>query len=292
MLSKSKKFMAGMVATAILSGVAIPGMVNAEELEVKDTEVKVRVADAVKVVAPPTKAELDALKGLNSNDDNERRAELEKEFKIKLTDKMVWEDKKGQKTRNPDGTVSEYTSHDTMKSLGFYAVNANRQELIQYGIQEGDWQPYRAFASKETPGHFEIVDGKYEYNKIYYGQLISSHLVSYNAQVAELGAKYGYTEEDKAAIAAEKAAAKAEHDRYMTEYVEKFNNAPGIVPYVVHLNHREDVAKQYGVEMVAEGYFDSKYNNPDLLSGKAELKGKELPSKEVKEEEKTVEVAE
>lgn len=302
MLIKSKKFMAGMVATAILASAAIPGMVNAEELEVKENDTTI---ETTSIDVPGTGSEIEAtskdtsgvdidsnvLKGLNSNKDSERRAALEKKFNIKLTDKMVWEDKKGQTTRHPNGTVSEYTSHDTMKSSGFYAVNANRQELIQYGIQEGDWQPYRAFAAQETPGHFEIVDGKYEYNKIYYGQLMSSQLTSYLEKMVELNMKYGYTPEEKAAIEEEKVAHKTEHKRIMAEYVEKFNNAPGIVPYVVHLNHREDVAKEYGVEMVAKGYFDSKYNHPELLTGKAVLEGKELPVEEVKEETKVTETA-
>lgn len=270
MLKKSKQFMAGMVAAAVL---VVPGMVNAEEAEVVKEEVK-----EVEVVASLTK-------GLNSNNDAERRAALEKEFNVKLTDTMVWKDKKGETTRNPNGTLSEYTGHDTMKSLGIYAVNANRQELIQYAIQEGDWQPYRALAAKETPGHFEMIDGKYEYNKIFYGQLISSYLSSYKAKVTELNMKGASTKEAQEELNAEKAALKAEHDFIMGQYVEDFNNAPGIVPYIVHFNHREDVAKEYGVEMVADGYFDSKYNNPELLTGRAELKGKELPTKEVEKTE-------
>lgn len=39
--------------------------------------------------------------------------------------------------------------------------------------------------------------------------------------------------------------------------------APGIVPYVIGLNHREDMAKENGVEQVPLSYFNSKWNNPN-----------------------------
>lgn len=211
---------------------------------------------ALDVVRPPTKEELDARTGLDSNKDDERRKALEDKYGIKLTDDMVWKDKKGQTTVNPDGTVSKYTSHDEMKALGSYAVNANRQELIQYGIKTGDWQPYRAFEAERTPGYFEIVDGKYEYTKAYYGNLLQSHIMDYNSKIGKLDKN---SDEWKALV--------EHHEAFMKENVKKFNEAPGVTPYVPHLNHNEEVAKETGAVMYDKDFFNSKYNHPDFLKG-------------------------
>lgn len=229
----------------------------------KDKELAKDKGEEVKLdeVRPPTKEELDARRGLDSNNDEERRKALEDEFGIELTDDMVWEDKKGQTTVNPDGTVSEYTSHDEMKALGFYAVNANRQELIQYGIKTGDWQPYRAFEAKKTPGFFEIVNGKYEYTKAYYGHLLQSHLMNYNAKIAEM------TQRNVDRNSDEWKDVEKSHKSYMEENVKAFNEAPGVTPYVPHLNHNEAVAKETGAVMYSKDFFDSKYNHPDFLRG-------------------------
>jgi len=233
-----------------------PEVLEDKEL-VKDENEEVQYNE----VRPPTKEELDARRGLDSNNDEERRQALEEKFGIELTDDMVWEDKKGQTTVNPDGTVSEYTSHDEMKELGFYAVNANRQELIQYALKTGDWQPYRAFEAKRTPGYFEIVDGKYEYTKAYYGHLLESHLMSYKAKISDM------TQRNVDKHSDEWQTIEKSHESYMAEYVKAFNEAPGVTPYVPHLNHNEAVAKETGAIMYSNDFFDSKYNHPDFLKG-------------------------
>lgn len=193
---------------------------------------------------------------LNSNDDTERRDALQEQFKFELSDKDRWEDKAGQFTVNPDGTKSEYTSHKEMKDLGFYAVNANRQEAIQYAIRTGDWQPYRAFEAVKSPAYFEIVDGKYEYSKVFYGNLIESALQGFGSAETQ-----AYVERD-----AEKLKAiKEERKAYLEENVKLFNEAPGFTPYVVGLNSSEAWIQETGALPVSKGFFDSKYNHPDVM---------------------------
>lgn len=219
--------------------------------------------EKVKEVKPPTKEELDALTGLESNDDNVRRKALEDEFGIELTDDIDWEDKEGKVASvSESGEKSYYTPHSEMKKLGFYAVNANRQELIQYAIKTGDWYPYRALEAKTSPAYFEIIDGKHEYNKVYYGNLIESTSMSYRAEITQINTSSMSEDEKKAKLEA----SEKEYKRFMKEYVAKFNDAPGIVPYVIGLNHTDDEAKANGVERPFDGYFDSKWNYPTVMS--------------------------
>lgn len=206
-------------------------------------------------VKPPTDEELAELKGLKSNDDTERRKALEEEFGVELTEDMVWEDKKGKVAGIDEaGNETYYTSHDEMKKLGFYAVNANRQELIQYAIKTGDWYPYRALEAKTSPAYFELIDGKYEYNKVYYGSFIENAVMSYRFDMMQ-----NKTDEEKEHLT-------KEHQRFLKEYIAKFNEAPGIVPYVIGLNNTSEEAKENGVEEPFDGYFDSKWNYPTVKS--------------------------
>lgn len=240
------------------------GKENSSDKETTSVE-KEKTSDKeeVKEVKPPTQEELDSLTGLESNDDNVRRKALEDEFGIELTDDIDWEDKEGQVADvNENGEKSYYTPHSEMKKLGFYAVNANRQELIQYAIKTGDWYPYRALEAKSSPAYFEIIDGKHEYNKVYYGHLIESTSMSYRSKITEINTSSLSEDERKAKLEE----IEKEHKRFMKEYVAKFNDAPGIVPYVIGLNHTDAEAKENGVERPFDGYFDSKWNYPTVMS--------------------------
>lgn len=209
-------------------------------------------------VKPPTKQELDARTGLDSNQDDERRSALEKKYKIKLTDSMVWADKKGQTSVGPDGIVSTYTSHDELKSLGIYTINANRQELIQYGIQTGDWQPYRAFEAERTPGYYKVVNGKYEYTKVYY----ANQLANYRSWLGETETDF-YTGK----ISAERhEELKAAYTRDFNEALSNFKKAPGVVPYIIGINNTSDLSEKYGVAESDFAFFDG-VNNHDFMQG-------------------------
>lgn len=182
---------------------------------------------------------------ITSTNDEKRRAALEQKYDIQLESYDKWNNNGG----------SNYTSINKLKQSGFYAENANRQELILYGVRTDDWQPYRAYQAERSPAHFEIVDGKYEYSKVYWGQYIQSSLAGYNGQLA----KYFSDAEKSKEI-------KEERKAFVEKYAKIFNDAPGVIPYVVHFNHTEEIAKENGVSTVEKGYFDSKYNHPDVLT--------------------------
>ncbi|WP_418300777.1 hypothetical protein [Lysinibacillus fusiformis] len=153
------------------------------------------------------------------------------------------------------GNKREYTSHQALKSLGVYAVNANRQELIKYGERTGDWQAYRAFEAEKTPAYFELVDGKYEYSKIFWGNLIEHDLMNFKEKLAD-----NWNDLEKRAVI------EADMKAYIKKQAAIFNEAPGTVPYVIGLNHTATLAKENGAAEVAKDYFDSKYNHPDVMT--------------------------
>ena len=208
---------------------------------------------------------------------------------------------------NADDTVVEDGFTDEEKAVidaEIAKVNETRQDLIKQAIQDGKWQPYYAFEYQRTPGFFEVTvvtdeEGNktnfYEYNKVYYGSLLESHLRNYNASVTSMAYEHGWESAHAPEGSTEpgwKDVLDEGHNAYMATRIQDFNNAPGIVPYVVHLNHTQDLANEYGVPMVAEGYFDSKFNSPDLFKGlipsgdapvvetDAEKAAKELAAKE------------
>lgn len=228
-------------AAAVASSLAAPAFAQEGETKIVD-------GDKVKFVVTEHS-------GLGSNTDSERRAAIEEKFNIKLDASDVWADKKGEMAYNPDGSLTKYTSHDELKALGIYATNANRQELIQYAIRTNDWQPYRAFSAMESPAYFEVVDNKLEYNKVYFGHLIESMISYYNTEIQD--AKVIKDEEKASKLQSAK-------QKYLDEYVPKFNNAPGVTPYVSLLNGNEKIAKETGAVMYEDSYFDSKYNHPDV----------------------------
>lgn len=177
----------------------------------------------------------------NLNDDKVRRDLIEKEYGIKLTEDDVWH----------MNTDEGYTTKEQLIELNSYATNASRQELIQYAIRTNDWQPYRAFEAKRTPAYFEIVNGKYEYNKLYYGNLIEGDL-RLIAQVRMNGAEKVPNVANDVTV--------EDLEKHLNERIDEFNKAPGIVPYVVGLNSNEELAKQYGVKMPSDDFYDSKWN--------------------------------
>ncbi len=191
---------------------------------------------------------------LESNNDTERRQALEETFNVKLSDTDIWADKAGEHVYDPYGNKVEYTPHEALKVLNVYAVNANRQELIQYGIRSNDWQPYYAFEAQKTPAYFDLVDGKYEYNKTFWGNQIENTLKNMKEKLAD---NWG-NEEKRAEIEADMKA-------YIKKQATIFNEAPGMVPYVIGLNHTATLAKENGVAEAEKGFFDSKYNHPDVM---------------------------
>ena len=240
-----------------------------------DSQVSKNVAKAEKTVDEKVQEKVKVIKsdlnkagivikegtGVDSNTDTVRREALNKEYGITLTDKDVWENKKGQTSVNPDGTVSEYTSHEEMKALGFYTVNANRQELIQYAIRTGDWYPYRALEAKDTPLYFELVNGKHEYSKVYYANQFEHTYHNYNSQVTAVNTEGGLSSTDRELKVKE---IREAQKRELTKIADSYKKAPGSEMYVIGLNHREDFASEWGVKQVENGWFDSKLNDPKV----------------------------
>ena len=193
-----------------------------------------------------------------------------------------------------DGELTEEEKEKIDSEIAL--INETRQNLIKQAISTGDWQPYYGFEYENTPGFFEVTiltddegtkTNSYEYNKVFYGSLLESHLRNYNANVANLAYEHGW--DNAHASEGEEPGWKdvldEGHNAYMTSYIEKFNEAPGIVPYVVHLNHTANLAEEYGVEMVADGYFDSEFNSPDLLKGLIASGEVPVPTPDVDEDE-------
>ncbi|KAB8129177.1 hypothetical protein F9U64_15435 [Gracilibacillus oryzae] len=92
------------------------------------------------------------------------------------------------------------------------------------------------------------MNGVFEKNKIYYGNLIESKLNAIKDAEAE-------GDQDKVEL----------WENSLQDAIEDFNQAPGIVPYIVGLNHNADMAAKYGVEEPADDFFDSKYNAAMVL---------------------------
>jgi len=192
---------------------------------------------------------------LETNNDAERRNALEKTFNIKLDETDVWEDKEGQYSYDANGVKHNYTPHKVEKALGFYAVNANLQELILYGKRTDNWQPYRMLQAQETPAYFQLVDGKLEYSKAFFGHEIEMKLFSFGEKISN----NLHNPEKRTELEAEKKA-------FLEKYAALFKAAPGEVPHVVGLNHTEELAKQYDVPQVDKDFFNSKFNDPDVMN--------------------------
>ncbi|WP_108668964.1 hypothetical protein [Peribacillus acanthi] len=125
-----------------------------------------------------------------------------------------------------------------------FDVKVSQNSLIMESIQKNDWSKYHSFQAKQHPAWYQEVDGKQIPNKIYFGNLIESKLES--LQEARMNGDQKEVEK---------------WEKNLLEAIEDFKKAPGIVPYVVGLNHTEKLAAQYEVEQPSEEYFNSKYNS-------------------------------
>jgi hypothetical protein len=130
-----------------------------------------------------------------------------------------------------------------------FDVKMKRNDLILQSVETNDWSKYNEFESKQHPAWYEEVNGKQMPNKVYYGNLIESKI--------------------EALKEAKMSGDQEEVDRWesnLQEAIQDFKNAPGIVPYIVGLNHNAGVAAEYGVEEPSDDYFDSPYNSSLVLN--------------------------
>lgn len=145
-----------------------------------------------------------------------------------------------------NGTTSfKHVFGDEARKINpLHDVNNAQNNLILKAIETNDWSNYHAFEAKQHPAWYEQVNGQYVPNKMYYSSLIESNINAvYEAKLDN--------DQELAAI----------WEQNLQEMIQKFNNAPGIVPYVVGLNHRDELAEQYGVAKADKSYFDSKWNS-------------------------------
>ncbi|PLS19277.1 hypothetical protein CVD28_02370 [Bacillus sp. M6-12] len=139
--------------------------------------------------------------------------------------------------------------------------NTTRNDLILKAVATDNWDAYNEFEAKEHPAWYEkTADGKYVPNKIYFGNLIESYV--FNMREADVKAEQA---EDGSVEQQEALKQKAHYQKQIEELLVDFKKAPGIVPYIVGINSSESYAKEYGVEQPANGFFDSKYNHPDVM---------------------------
>lgn len=198
---------------------------------------------------------------LNSNNDETRRNSVQSTLGMTFSgDDEVYQN---SNSAQGDGSVSSYmkrTSIEDLKSLGNYATNANRQELIQYAIRTGDWQPYRKLEYKKSPLFFYLTDdNKLEYSKVYWAKFISGEVNMYRENLVKF--HQGELSLTKSLVELE-----SEHKKRMQEYIENWKSAKGPALYVIGFNNNDDYAKEWGVEKVPNAYFNSPYNHPLVLS--------------------------
>ncbi|MFC7685763.1 hypothetical protein [Ureibacillus sp. GCM10028918] len=125
-----------------------------------------------------------------------------------------------------------------------FDVKVKRDELIISSIQNNDWSEYNKFEAAQHPAWYEEVNGEYQPNKMYYGNLIESKINALKEAKAE-------NDSEKIEI----------WSKNLKEAIINFNNAPGIVPYIVGLNHNEQTAAENGVPEPGDDFFDSKWNS-------------------------------
>ncbi|MGM7681945.1 hypothetical protein ACSVDA_07275 [Cytobacillus sp. Hm23] len=130
-----------------------------------------------------------------------------------------------------------------------FDVKVQRNDLILDSIQNNDWSKYYDFQAKQHPAWYETVNGQATPNKVYYGMLIENNIQT--IKEAELAG-----DREKA----------ANFQKNLEENIEKFNNAPGVVPYIVGLNNTSYIASKYGVAEPSDDFFDSKWNSPLVVS--------------------------
>jgi hypothetical protein len=150
----------------------------------------------------------------------------------------------GGSAGSQEGSWKMVFDDEARKINPLFDVKIKRNELILNAIQNNDWKDYNRFQAKQHPAWYEHVDGEFQPNKVYYGSLIES--------------KINALKEAKAAGNDEEVQV---WEKSLQEAIADFNKAPGIVPYVVGLNHTADLAEEHGVSQPGEEYFDSRWNS-------------------------------
>ncbi|GLB60230.1 hypothetical protein [Cytobacillus sp. NCCP-133] len=153
----------------------------------------------------------------------------------------------------PSGTLESswklIFDDEARKVNPLFDIKIKRNDLIMESIRSDDWTRYHEFQAKQHPAWYEQVDGRPVQNKIYYGNLIESKIRS--LQEAKASADQGEI---------------LKWEKSLEEAINDFNHAPGIVPYIVGLNHTSELASRYGVPEPGDEYFDSKWNSSLVLS--------------------------
>lgn len=197
---------------------------------------------------------------LLSNDDNKRREALESMAGVKLDNIKIWTNSESTAVEGTGVSQTKNTSVADLKSSGNYALNANRQELIFYALETGDWQPYRKMEYKQSPLYFHIDEnGEYQYNKVYYAKFVQLYLQ--NIKDFKLYGKdhsYSQTTSDADILKI--------LESNLKEYIKKYHEAKGPEMYIWMFNNDETTAKENGTTVVPNEFFYSPYNNPNVLS--------------------------
>lgn len=150
---------------------------------------------------------------------------------------------------NQESSWKAVFGDEARKINPLHDVNTSRNDLILDAISKNDWSDYNRFQAKQHPAWYEEVNGAFQPNKVYYGHLIES----------KIGAlKEAQAENDQEAVET--------WQRSLDEAIKDFNDAPGIVPYVVGLNHTTEIAAEHGVSEPGDDYFESKWNSPLVSS--------------------------
>lgn len=142
-----------------------------------------------------------------------------------------------------------------------HQVNSKRDCLILEAIQleregidsEIAWQFYREFEQGQHPAWVVNKDGRFVYTKEYYAMLLESTVRLQN-EVRQYGAENMTNVADHVKP--------EDFNSEIKNLVNKLNNAPGLTPYIIGVNHTEALAKQFGVEQASNDWFNSPMNNP------------------------------
>ncbi|SFD86490.1 hypothetical protein SAMN05216238_10520 [Lentibacillus persicus] len=151
--------------------------------------------------------------------------------------------------QDAENTWKKVMGDEARKVNPLFDVHMKQNNLIQQSISANDWSDYNEFQAKQEPAWYEKVGNQYVPNKIYYGNLIESKIDAM----------------EEAEMAGDKEGA-VRWKESVHEAVTDFKNAPGIVPYIVGLNHNAEVAAQYGVDEPSDEFFDSPYNSAKVLN--------------------------
>ncbi|MGN7385488.1 DUF2599 domain-containing protein [Sporosarcina sp. SAFN-015] len=146
-----------------------------------------------------------------------------------------------------------YTQEDVLKALDGYNGDKSKKGLMEYGLKTGDMSLFHAIDAMIRPAFYDVVDGRFEKNKFYYGALIEKHLQSGNQYITNFGHAAGIKHKKK-------------EDKRFWELVEKYKVAPGLIPYVIGFTNTKQNADKYGVEVTPIEFHNSKWNFPDVMT--------------------------